>query len=173
MRRLIAPVLLVLALTGCTVGAPDTIVPSAAPSASANPDSPLVVEVPAELTAPAAQAETERLADTMVGLVPAASVLNDDAYSQLGDDGTYWAVIHTVALEPTLAPAEVANALLDELIAAGWIVRDVTDEGGVAVTALSSDAQSERSWLVFLGSDASMEGQSVLSLQLTSPTLAG
>ncbi|MFP7833837.1 hypothetical protein [Marisediminicola sp. LYQ134] len=123
----------------------------------------------------AAQSETERVADRVAGLVAIAGLLNDDLVSQeveAATGGTYWGVIHTLTLQPTVDSAGQAGDVVSALEGEGWLVEDVSDTDESYLAALSSGEDADRAWFLVVGADFSVPGQSVVTVQLASPLLS-
>ncbi|WP_165067628.1 hypothetical protein [Marisediminicola senii] len=136
--------------------------------------SPLLPVWVEEFTLEYAQTETTRVGDRIAGLVAVAGLLNDDDYSQEVEavaDGRYWGIIHTITLDPSVDSAAQAESVVATLDEAGWITRESTDTGESTLTALSSSEQSDQSWFLVIGADLSVEGQSVVTVQLASPNI--
>ncbi|MEY2850018.1 MAG: hypothetical protein RI885_2685 [Actinomycetota bacterium] len=176
-----------VALSGITApgGRAPGVSAYASASASASPSgelaaSTLVPVYPEPFTVEAVSAETIRVADLMVGFVDASeggasTVLNDDVFEQVvpaeGEAASYFGVLHTLTLEPSIDSAAQAESLQSALEAGGWIVRTVSDTGAAYSAVLSSSPDPEKSWFLQIGADLSVPGQSVVALQLASPSL--
>jgi hypothetical protein len=168
MKR-IAAVLVVLALAGCT----DAATPAPTPTATATAapiDEAVVPVVPQTLDATTAEAETVRLADEVQALIGNSNIVHVDDHAQVvdatDDAAAYYGVIRTVTLEETTDPIFLASTMVAVLEASGWEEAQHTDEGGIVLTALGSSG-----WFLLVGGDASVEGQSVITIQLASPDL--
>jgi hypothetical protein len=179
-----------LAVTGCAApGSPSSAsstpasTPAAAPSAtspatppSASVAGPLTPVVPQPLTEASVSAETSRLADAIQALVDPAFVVNVDDHSQIVDktDGTgrYFGVIRTLTLQPKTDAGAAATTIVTALQAAGWSTRKMPEEGKASVAALTSGPDPAAAWFAIVGADASVAGESVLSIQLASPDIA-
>lgn len=191
-RRVViaATVALLLGLsTAIGVGVSGITAPgdSSAPAPAASPSptgelaaSTLVPVSPDPYTVEAVGAETTRVADLMVGFIDAGegglgNLLNDDAVAQVvpagGGAASYYGVIRTLTLDPSVDATAQATSLQSALVAGGWILRDVSDAGSASVATLSSSAEPVESWFLQIGVDRSVPGESVISLQLASPDL--
>ena len=165
---------LVVVLTGCVPQAP--VVTSPSPSASSSaPDvtSQLLPVSDGALTAAVAESETTRVADALVSFVDPAILVNDDVHSLEQDstlsDGKTFALVHTMTLDPTVDPAALARLMVGDLRDSGWIVRDTTNANGIYLVPMVSAADPATSWFIAVGSDSTIAGQPVVSLQLVSP----
>lgn len=160
-----------VALSGCVADAPVT--PS--PSATSAPDvaSQLLPVVDGALTAAVAESETTRIADALVAFVDPAILVNDDVQSLEQDstlsDGKTFSLIHTLTLDPTVDPAALARLMVGDLREAGWIVRDTTNADGIYLVPMVSSADQATAWFMAVGSDSTVAGQPVVSLQFVSP----
>jgi hypothetical protein len=169
-----------VALAGCTA---DTAAPTSTATSSATPsatatatgDPNLLPVVPASLTEATTGVETVRIADAIVALFDPAIVLGTDDHAQLvpatTDASAYYGVIRTITLDPTTDAVALAGAIVDALEAAGWTKHEGSAADGVYLGALSS-ADDSTAWFVIIGGDTSVEGESVLSLQVAGPDLA-
>ena len=161
----------VLALAGCSF-APAAVSPSPSASAAA---SGLLPEYATDFTVAAAQAETEKLAKRIVGQIARTSVLHDDIHSvdvpAAKTAGHYGGVLHTLTLEPNLAPVDQAQAVVVALESAGWLVGGISNTGTSYTAPLISDANRNKAWIVAIGADSSVAGQSVVTIQLASPNI--
>lgn len=174
-NRLITVVLAlaVIALTGCV---PDAAPTPTSPSPSTSSSGSLLLPAfPDDFSAAAAESETVRIGDRIVALLNPTVVVNDDFFSQevaaTDGSGSYWGVLHTLTLDPSVEPIDQARTTVARMTEAGWIARDTTEENGTYLAALVSDADAATSWFAVVGADSSVAGQSVVSLQLASPTL--
>ncbi len=161
-------------LTGCTDQETATPTPSA--SASVAPDPALTTVFPGDYTPATAETETVRIADEIVSLLPAATVLNVDSTSQIvvATDKTpaYFGVLRIISLNPTIDPVAIAKTLVQKIAASGWEIRGASDDvTGVHLATLTSNAKPNISWLLQLSGDPRIKGQSVIQLQLASPDL--
>jgi hypothetical protein len=161
-----------VAATGCTgTSAP---VASATPSPIAT-DSPLYPVIPATLTADTAKTETVRIADAIQAVVGPSTIVHVDDHSELvaatKTTGSYYGVLRTITLEPSVNPLGLAATVVKKLKAAGWVQRQASDTGGTSMITLSSDPTAAESWFVLIGGDSSVAGQSVVTVQLLSPDL--
>jgi len=165
---------LVIVLTGCVPQAPVAISPSPSSSSSA-PDvtSQLLPVFDGALTAAVAESETTRVADALVSFVDPAILVNDDVHSLEQDstlsDGKTFALVHTMTLDPTVDPAALARLMVGDLRESGWIVRDTTNADGIYLVPMVSASDPAASWFIAVGSDSTIAGQPVVSLQLVSP----
>ena len=160
------------ALTGCTSATPS---PTPSASASVPADPALKPKFPTDFTAATAQAETVRVADAIVGLLPASIVLHVDNTAQLvpatTDAGAYYGVLRHVTLDPTVDPVAIATTVAEKLVASGWSQLQSSDTSGVHIITLSSGSLAKTSWFLIVSGDPRVEGQSVVSVQLASPDL--
>ena len=164
----------VFLLTGCT----DEKITTPAPSASASvaPDPALASIFPPDYTPASAETETVRIADEIVSLLPAATVLNVDSKSQIvaATDKTpaYFGELRIISLNPTIDPVAITKTLVQKIAASGWEIRGASDDvTGVHLATLTSNAKPNISWLLQLSGDPRITGQSVIQLQLASPDL--
>lgn len=174
--RLLALVAVIaVSLSGCTADAPPPT-PSLTPPAESqellNPElQPEALPVVTEATA---QAEGARLADAVQALIDPATVLNVDDASQLApaedDLAAYWVVYRTLTLDISVDPLTLAETMTSVLDDSGWEVYESVNEGGTFVAALSG-GPVETPWFALVGGDASVEGQSVFTLQIASPDI--
>jgi hypothetical protein len=161
-----------LVLSGCTA----TPAPKPTPSATAAPvDTALKAKPPATLTAASAATETKRLADAMQALIDPSLVVHSDDTAQLvpatTGAGSYYGDIRIIQINSQVDPSDMAKGLVSALKDAGWVVQQTADEGQTYLTSMTSSTDAATSWLVLVGGDASVAGQSVLSLKLASPDL--
>ena len=172
-----------LLLTGCTIGDATPATPAASapapnstpgPPASAAPSSVTPV-VPDPLTAASITNESTRLAEAIRALIDAVAIVNVDDHAQVVEKtasaGRYYGIIRTITLDPAADAAAVAADMVAKLTTAGWISRDSTTNGSTALSALASGEDAATSWFVIIGADASVPGESVLTIQLASPDL--
>ena len=161
----------ILALTGCTA------TPSAAPTPSASviSDPALVTVFPNDYTAATAQAETVRVADEIVALLPASVVIHVDSVAKLNpataNAGANFGVLRIISLKPAVDPVAIAKTMVQKIEASGWSQRQASDVSGVHLVTLTSNAKPNISWLLQLSGDPRVTGQSVIQLQLISPDL--
>ena len=116
-----------------------------------------------------------RVADRVAGLVAIAGLLNDDIVSQevaATNWQTYWGVIHTLTLQPTVDSSGQAKEVVQTLDDAGWIVEEVSDTPESYLAALSSSDDPATAAFLIVGADFSVPGQSVVTVQLASPVIA-
>jgi hypothetical protein len=186
MTRSVTPALLAavlastLLLTGCTGGnatpGTSTVAPTSTtgPTASVAPSAVTPV-VPDLLTAESITNESTRLAEAIRALIDAAAIMNLDDHAHVVEKtasaGRYYGIIRTITLDPQIDAAAVATEMVAKLTAAGWISRDSTNSGGTVLSALASGEDPATSWFVIIGADASVAGQSVLTIQLASPDI--
>jgi hypothetical protein len=161
-----------VAAVGCT-GAM-TPAPSASATHTVTP-SPLSPVMPAKLTADTAKTETVRIADAIEDVVGQSNIVHVDDHSELvaatKTAGSYYGVLRTITLEPSVDPVSLASTIVKKLTAAGWVQRQSSDSSGTSMVTLSSDPSSAESWFVLIGGDSSVAGQSVVTEQLLSPDL--
>ena len=74
-----------------------------------------------------------------------------------------------MTLDPTVDPAALARLMVGDLRDSGWIVRDTTNANGIYLVPMVSAADPATSWFIAVGSDSTIAGQPVVSLQLVSP----
>lgn len=171
----------VLALAGCASSssparsaAPSPANPTPAASAPVTPTAVTPV-VPDHLTEASAGTETTRIADAIQALIDPAVVVHVDDHAQLVDradgKGRYFGVLRTLTLDPATDPVAISAAIVATLKSSGWLSRNSSTVGGVSVNALTSDTAAASAWFVVIGGDASMRGESVVSLQLASPDI--
>jgi hypothetical protein len=173
-------------LTGCTGGdaspAPATSVPAPtpAPTSTTKPTasvapSALTPVVPDPLTEESITNESTRLAEAIRALIDAAAIVNVDDHAQVVEKtasaGRYYGIIRTITLDPKTDAATVATEMVAKLTAAGWISRESTNSSGTVLSALASGVDPATSWFVIIGADASVAGESVLTIQLASPDI--
>jgi hypothetical protein len=163
----------VLALTGCTPSPRAAPVPGASASVPADPA--LATVFPADFTPASAKAETVRVADAIVALLPASIVTHVDTAERLNpattDGGANYGVLRIVSLDPTVDPVAIAKTMVQKIEASGWTQRQASDASGVHLVTLTSNAKPNISWLLQLSGDPRIQGQSVIQLQLISPDL--
>ena len=165
---------LLLAVSGCTASP----TPQPTPTESVPADPALATVYPNDFTAVAAQAETVRIADAIVALLPASIVLHVDNTDKLvpatTSSGSYYGVLRIISLDPTNDPVAISKAMVQKLEASGWAQRQSSDDvSGVHLVTLSSNRKPNISWFVQLSGDPRVSGQSVIQLQLASPDLPG
>jgi hypothetical protein len=172
-----------LALTGCaSSSSPEAPPASAHASAPASepapgptgPITPTAVTpvVPEELTAETVTAESTRVADAIQALIDPALVRHVDNHAELMESsggGRYYGIIRTVTLDPATDPVASATAVVAELESSGWINRETTDQNGTYVSALTSLADPASAWFAVIGGDATVDGESAVSIQIASP----
>ncbi len=172
-----------MALAGCTADGTSTsgtATPTATSTASSIPvdlSSPLHPVYPSPFTAAANEKETVRVAGAIQALIPLANILYVDDHSQVvtatETAGQYYGVLRTITLVATNDPIAQARLIVTKLQGAGWIERQTSDTDGNFFVAMSSDEDSAKSWFVIVGGDTSVAKQSVVTLQVASPTLPG
>jgi ABC-type dipeptide/oligopeptide/nickel transport system permease subunit len=171
-RKLLPLLAVALLLAGCTAAAPTPTPTSSTPKFPV--DKQLIAVMPSPLDADTAATETVRLADAMQAILPKDVVLGTDNHAQLVAKATgvghYYAVLRAITLTATSDPIGYAKGLVAALEASGWVERTTSDTTANYLTALQSD-RSDLPWIVLVGGDASVSGQSVVSLQLASPDL--
>lgn len=163
-----------LAVTGCTASP----TPRPTPTESVPADPALRTVFPDDFTALAAKAETLRIADEIVALLPAAIVVHVDNTDQLvpakGSSASYYGVLRIISLNPDNDPVAISKAMVQKLEASGWAERQSSDDAtGVHLVTLSSNSKPNISWLLQLSGDPRVAGQSVIQMQLVSPDLPG
>ncbi|MGO4690541.1 hypothetical protein [Glaciibacter sp. 2TAF33] len=172
-----------LLLTGCTAGGANPATPATsapaptsttAPTASVAPAAVTPV-VPDPLTEESITNESTRLAEAIRALIDSAVIVNVDDHAQVVEKtasaGRYYGIIRTITLDPKTDAATVATEMVGKLMAAGWISRDSSSNGSTELSALASGEDPATSWFVIIGADASVPGESVLTIQLASPDL--
>ncbi len=169
-----AALALLLAVAGCTASV--TPRPTATETVPADPA--LLSTFPDDFTGETARAETVRIADAIVALLPAAIVLNVDNTDRLvpatAASAPYYGVLRIISLEPSNNPVAIAKTMVQKLEASGWATRQsTTDATGVLLVTLTSNRKPNISWLLQLSGDPRVVGQSVIQLQLASPDLPG
>ncbi len=176
MRKALAPALLVITLLlgGCTAtSTPPTSSPTPTPTIA---DPALRPVLPASLTADSAKAETERLADAIDDLIIPSTLVYVDNHSVLvagsGSAKSSWGVLRTITLQPSTDPSQVAQSVIAVLEHSGWVLLHNTTDAGTTVVALASGTETKKSWYLLVSADASKVGQSVVTVQLESPTLS-
>ena len=166
--KVLAALLLVMALAGCTSAVEPEQTALPAPSATAVAG--LLPATGPELTEAEATAEGTRLADALQALID--GILNVDDNSQLvpGDAETaaYYGVFRTISLEAAADPLIMGAQLSSILEQSGWTLYETTNDDGQFLAALSS---GETGWFALVGGDATVEGQSVVTFQIASPDL--
>lgn len=184
--RVAAVALVLAALAGCSSGgaprpAADASAASAAPSSSAptpvTTAKPVPALVPLSL-APVDEAtattETTRIADAIQALIPSSELVYVDDHGQYsaasGENAAFYGIARVISLQPEDDPRAMAASLIQSLEASGWTVTQSTDQAGLTLTALTTATKGQQ-WLTLIGSDTTVEGQSVLNLQLASPDL--
>jgi hypothetical protein len=169
-----ASLLLLLAVTGCTASPQ----PRPTPSVSVPADPALTTVFADDFTGVAAKAETVRVADAIVALLPAEIVVHVDNTDQLvpakASSGSYYGVLRIISLNPNNDPVAISKTMVQKLEASGWTQRQSTDDAsGVHLVTLSSNRKPNIAWLLQLSGDPRVSGQSVIQLQLVSPDLPG
>lgn len=131
--------------------------------------------MPGEFTDVSAQAETTRVADAIQALVDPALIVKVDDHSQLRDktetDGHYYGILRTITLDPAADPVAIATAMVTSLEPSGWMTLETSNKGGIFINAMTSGTEEASAWFVVVGADASVPGESVLSIQLASPDI--
>lgn len=165
---------LALVLTGCTASTP---APSGTDAAATSTPTPteaavkdLVPVVPDALTAETAETETTRVADAIEALIDASLIIHVDQHEQLvpatDEAGEYYGILRTITLEQPTDPIDLATTIAAVMTASGWQTAESTNDGGISLHALGQSG-----WFVLVGGDSTVEGQSVLTLQVASPDL--
>lgn len=172
---------LVVVLSGCVAGespepaASAPLAPTSSPGTDSLEPSPLLPVYPGEYTTPNVQAETERIALRITGLVAVAGLLGEDPYSleveNAESEGSYWGVLNTITLEPDVDAELQAASVAADLADAGWLLNDRAQSPTDYAVALSSGEDPERAWFLVLGADLSVPGESVVTVRLSSPPL--
>lgn len=169
---------LAVLLSGCVGGESPAPTASAPPAPSSSPgsaDPELLPVYPEDYTTENVQAETERVAARITGLVAVAGFLGQDPYSQefenTESEGSYWGVLNTITLEPTVRAEEQAALVATQLADSGWLLVDRAQSPTDYAVALTSDEDPERAWFLVLGADLSVPGESVVTVRLSSPPL--
>jgi len=165
---------LLFAVSGCSPA--ERPRPTTTQSVPADPA--LKTVFPDDFTGDSAKAETLRVADAVVSLLPASIVVNVDNTDQLvpatASSGSYYGVLRIISLDPDNDPVAISKTMVQKLEASGWTERQSTDDAtGVHLVTLSSNRKPNISWLLQLSGDPRVSGQSVIQLQLVSPDLPG
>ena len=164
-----------LVLGGCT--APPLQSPTLTPPAQSDEllNSDLRPRPLADASAASAGAEAARLADAMQALIESSTILNVDDQSQLApvddDIAAYYVAFRSISLDPSVDCLVLAETISGVLEQSGWSTYESTNEAGVYVSALAGGTE-ESSWFVLIGGDASVEGQSIVTIQIASPDVA-
>jgi hypothetical protein len=144
-----------------------------APDAAANPA--VVPVLPPELTAETLTLETTRVADAVQALIDPALILNVDDHTEMVDkstgDGRYFGIIRTITLNPGTDAVTTATGMAATLLASGWVNAQTTEQGGIYVSRTVSSSDPASAWFAVIGGDASVPGESAISLQLASPDI--
>ena len=141
-------------------------------------DPALKTVFPNDFTGGTAGAETVRIADAIVALLPATIVVHVDNTDKLvaatSSSGSYYGVLRIISLDPNNDPVAISKTMVQKLEASGWTMRQSSDDvTGVHLVTLSSNRKPNISWLLQLSGDPRVSGQSVIQLQLVSPDLPG
>jgi hypothetical protein len=168
-----------LALTGCASSASPTGPERSAPAPTAAPTAPPVAAVipipPTEMTEDAVTVESTRIADAVQALIDPALIINVDDHTEMvtksTGDGRYFGIIRTITLEPATNPITTATGIVATLEASGWVNAETTDQGGIYLSRVLSGADPASAWFAVVGGDASVPGESAISLQLASPDI--
>ena len=161
-----------LVLSGCTATPLQS--PSLTPPAQSDEmlNSDLQPHPLADASESTAKAEATRLADAMQALIESSMILNIDDQSQLApaddDIAAYYIAFRNVSLDPSVDCQVLAETISGVLEQSGWTSYDSTNEGGIYIAALTGGTE-ESSWFVVISGDASVEGQSLVTIQLASP----
>jgi hypothetical protein len=83
------------------------------------------------------------------------------------EEPVFWAGLRTITLSPQVDPLVEAQLVVAVLADSGWTITREDSQDGLESTALAT----EEGWLLVVQGDATVEGQSVLALQLASPDL--
>ncbi|MDQ1571434.1 MAG: hypothetical protein QOF79_2108 [Actinomycetota bacterium] len=175
-RRALAPVALTIIvaalLAGCGLVGSESAT-KASHSAAANPLRALKPVYPKKLTAATAKTETIRIADQIQDLIAKTDIIyvdnHDEVVPATKTAGSYYGVLRTVNVSPSLDPGAQAEAMAKLLETAGWIERENANDTGKYLVALSSSSDS-RAWFLLLGGDAG-DKKPVVTIQLASPDL--
>lgn len=173
LSAILAAAVLGLALVGCTPPAPT---PTPSTSASIPADPALKTTYQADFSAATAEAETKRIADEIVSLLPASSVVHVDTKSQVtaatAESASYYGLLRIISLNPAIDPVKITKTLVQKIAASGWVIQGSKDDvSGLHLVDLTSNAKPNISWFLELSGDPRVEGQSVIQLQLASPDL--
>lgn len=172
-RNLAVLALVALTLVGCT---PDASVPtpSLTPAVEGLLNPELVPRPLADRGSASATVEATRLADALQALIDSDTIINVDDKSQLApaqdDLPAYYVAFRTYTLDPSIDPLVLAETLTGVLEQSGWIKEQSTTEGGIYVAALSGGTE-DSPWFMLVGGDATVDGQSVVTIQLASPDI--
>lgn len=178
-----------LALSGCTssstvigsetpsaTAAPQPASPSPTPTPTTSPVPGVLPVPPADFTEAALAAESKRTADAIQSLVDPAVIVNVDDRSRIvakkAGTGQYYGILRTITLVPSTDATSLARSMAATLLASGWLSRDSSEQDQTYLTGLASVKDNASSWFLVLGGDDSVEGQSVLSIQMASPDVA-
>ncbi|CAN5450907.1 hypothetical protein BH10ACT4_BH10ACT4_06730 [soil metagenome] len=169
-----AALVVLLAVSGCIA----TQAPRPTPTESVPADPALKTVFPDDFTGDTARAETVRIADAIVALLPASIVVHVDNTDQLvpatASAGSYYGVLRIISLDPDNDPVAISKTMVQKLEASGWSERQASDDAtGVHLVTLSSNRKPNISWLLQLSGDPRVSAQSVIQLQLVSPDLPG
>lgn len=160
-----------LSFSACT-GATE---PKPTPSSSVPADPALKTNYPTDFTAETAGTETVRVADAIVALIPADTVVHVDntakAVAATATAKAYYGVLRNITIDPGVNPIVVAKAIATKLVASGWSELHSSTISGVQVIDLASGSKAASSWFLELSGDPRVIGQSVVQLQLASPDL--
>lgn len=167
-----------LALTGCASSsgptAPEQADVTPAPSAPVGV-SDIVPVTPEQLTAETAAAEGTRVADAIQALIDPALIVNVDAQSEVVTKSTgvgrYFATIRAITLDPSTDAIGAATDIVTILHASGWIDAETRDGTEMYVSRAVSSTDPATAWFLSIGGDASVPGESAISLQLASPDI--
>lgn len=160
-------------LVGCTSSAPK---PAASAVESVPADPALTTNYPADFTAITAEVETKRIADEIVALLPASSVVHVDTRAQVtaatAESASYYGLLRIISLTPTIDPVQITKTLVTKIAASGWVIQGSKDDAtGLHLVDLTSNPKPNISWFLEISGDPRVEGQSVIQLQLASPDL--
>jgi hypothetical protein len=168
-----------LALTGCASSAsptgPERSTPAPTAAPTAPPFSAVIPVLPAEMTQDAVSVESIRIADAVQSLIDPALILNVDDHTEMVDkstgDGRYFGIIRTITLDPATDAITTASGIVATLEASGWLNAETTDQNGIYLSRVVSGADPASAWFAVIGGDASVPGESAISLQLASPDI--
>lgn len=172
-----------LVLTGCAsssgpVGrepAASAPAPAPAPEATAPAAIEVVPVLPGQLTLDAMTAESTRIADAIQALIDPVLILNVDDHSELIEastgDGRYFGIIRTITLDPSADAVATATGMVATMHSSGWLDAETMEQSGMYVSRAVSSSNPASAWFAVIGGDASVPGESAISLQLASPDI--
>lgn len=169
--------LVTLAVTGCaSSGSPTPSEPTpAAPAPTTAPVATVIPALPAEVTPDTITVESTRIADAIQSLIDPLLILNVDDHSELvtksTGNGRYFGIIRTITLDPSADAVTTATGIVATLEASGWLTAETTDQAGIYLSRIVSSEDPASAWFAVVGGDASVPGESAISLQLASPDI--